>query len=66
MLYITVSYGFFYKNFLTKRNNLFSFIDIGANQGLYSICDALNKNCKLIFAFEPIDKTFELLKKTSR
>lgn len=62
-LYITASYGFFLKNFLTNKTNLFNFIDIGANQGLYSICAALNKNCKLIYAFEPIDKTFQLLKK---
>jgi FkbM family methyltransferase len=41
----------------------FSFIDIGANQGLYSIIAAKNPCCKKVLAFEPIQSVYKLLKK---
>lgn len=61
--YFTGSYGNFYSDYLKKKKNKFLFIDIGANQGLYTICAAKNKNCIKVYSFEPIKKTFDLLRK---
>jgi FkbM family methyltransferase len=39
----------------------FIFLDIGANQGLYSLVAALNPACAKVVAFEPVRKTYGLL-----
>tara|TARA_B100000003_G_C10850806_1_gene338902 strand:- start:69 stop:842 length:774 start_codon:yes stop_codon:yes gene_type:complete len=57
------TYGYFFSDFLKKMNKKYEFIDIGANQGIYSLIAAKNRNFKKIFAFEPVNQTFELLKK---
>ena len=61
--YILGYYGKFYWEFIKKKEGKFIFIDIGANQGLYSICAAKNKYCKKVYAFEPVLRTFKILKR---
>ena len=62
-MYAYGSYGNFYSDRLKKEKNKFLFIDIGANQGLYSIIAAKNKKNIKSYAFEPIKTTYDLLKK---
>jgi FkbM family methyltransferase len=59
--YIRGDYGHYFSEFLKQFHQPFVFIDIGANQGLYSIIAAQNKNCKKAWAFEPVAHTFALL-----
>ena len=56
------SYGQLLSDYLQHQSQPFVFIDIGANQGLYSILAALNANCQKVVAFEPVSRTFSLLK----
>lgn len=62
-LYCEGSYGTFFSNYLVNYNEPFQLIDIGANQGLYSLLAAQNTNCIEAVAFEPVSTTFKLLKK---
>ncbi|MGO4909314.1 FkbM family methyltransferase [Pseudorhodobacter sp. W20_MBD10_FR17] len=39
----------------------FQFVDVGANQGLFSLLAARNQNCTKVIAFEPVPRTFSLL-----
>ena len=57
------TYGYFFSDFIKKLNKRYEFIDIGANQGIYSLIASNNTNIKRIFAFEPVEQTFKLLKK---
>ena len=57
------SYGVFFSNFLKQTDKEFIFLDIGANQGLYSLIASENKNCIECFSFEPVHQTIEILKK---
>ena len=50
--YYFASYGFFYSNYLKNYSSKFSFIDVGANKGLYSILAAKNSNCEKVYSFE--------------
>jgi FkbM family methyltransferase len=61
--YVVGTYGDDYWKHITKKMRPFIFLDIGANQGLYTLCAAMNKNCIACFSFEPVPKTFALLKK---
>ena len=61
--YIIGFYGDDYWKHITNKNQPFIFLDIGANQGLYTLCAAMNKNCITCFSFEPVLRTFSLLKK---
>ena len=56
-------YGKFYSNHIRAFENTHVFIDIGANQGLYTVLAAKNPNCRRVYAFEPVAKTFSLLKR---
>ena len=56
-------YGDFFSNFLKKIDSQFVFIDIGANQGLYSIIAGKNSNCQKIYSVEPQKKILKVLKK---
>ena len=47
------------KNYPTS----FVFIDVGANQGLYSIIAAKNIKCEKVISFEPVNSTFSYLVK---
>ena len=49
--------------FLKKYQKPFIFLDIGANQGLYTIGAARNTYNRASYAFEPVRNTFELLNK---
>jgi len=60
--YIKASYGFFYWKRISAISDDFIFLDIGANQGLYSICAGLNDHCQRAYAFEPVPKVAELLR----
>jgi len=59
--YVVGTYGFFYANHIKNINKPFILIDIGANQGLYSLLAGQNKNCQKAFAFEPVKRTSEIL-----
>ena len=61
--YVTGSYGDDYWEHITNKMQPFIFLDVGANQGLYTLCASMNKNCVACFSFEPVSKTFALLKK---
>lgn len=61
--YILGTYGRFYWDRLSNINYPFVFIDIGANQGLYSICSAKNPFLYLSYSFEPVEETFIYLNK---
>ncbi len=63
--YYFAIYGFFYSDYLSSYDSKFTFIDIGANKGLYTVLAAKNANCEKILSFEPIPSTFEYLKKNS-
>lgn len=56
------SYGFFISDFISSISEDFRFIDIGANQGLFSLIAARNKNCREVIAFEPNPVIFPYLK----
>lgn len=55
------SYGPTYAKYLQKIDHVFVFVDVGANQGLYSLIAAKNQHCKGVISFEPIPSTFEYL-----
>ena len=58
---IKASYGFYFWDLLSGISNNFIFIDIGANQGLYTICAAKNKFCSEVYSFEPVNDPYLLL-----
>lgn len=60
-MYIIGSYGKFYWDKLVSQDKEFVFLDIGANQGLYTIAAALNNKNIVTYAFEPVHSTFTLL-----
>lgn len=62
MYYLKGTYGFFLSDLIKNISNDSTFIDIGANQGLFSILAGKNENIKEIIAFEPAFKTAELLR----
>ena len=55
-------YGRYFSDFLSELNFPFSFIDVGANIGLYSLVAADNPHCKNCWAFEPNPPVFESLR----
>ncbi|WP_425104989.1 FkbM family methyltransferase [Ancylobacter sp.] len=55
------TYGAFYSNYLREIDYPFIFIDIGANQGLYSLIAAQNPYCERAVSLEPVNKTFGFL-----
>ena len=54
-------YGRGLADFLTTQNTPFIFIDIGANQGLFSLLAAQNPYCTQVLAFEPVSASYALL-----
>ncbi|MGV7122489.1 FkbM family methyltransferase [Sphingopyxis sp. 550A] len=56
------TYGRALSDYLAAQDHAFSFIDIGANQGLYSLLAAQNPHCKAVVAFEPVAATLALLR----
>lgn len=61
--YVMGHYGRFYWNRISGIKHPFIFIDIGANQGLFTICAARNSNCKAVYAFEPVAGTYSQLQR---
>lgn len=59
--YVQGDYGFFYADYLRAIKTRFVFVDIGANQGLYSLIAAQNSNCVKAISLEPVPSTFALL-----
>ena len=55
------TYGTFLSDFLEQRDEPFTFVDIGANQGLYSLIAARNTVCLKAIAFEPVQATHDVL-----
>ncbi len=56
------SYGTTLSDFLTAQRAPFIFLDIGANQGLYSLIAAANPQCAQAYAFEPVAATLTILR----
>lgn len=54
-------YGRFLADYITRRSRPFTFVDIGANQGLYSLVAARNPLCSGVIAFEPVAATHAML-----
>lgn len=61
--YFKGTYGTFFSNLLKGFKTQAVFVDIGANQGLYTILAAKNSNFKEVVSFEPSSKTSSLLRK---
>lgn len=55
------TYGRDLADLLLRQPHDFAFVDIGANQGLYSLIAAQNPRCRQIIAFEPVPATHERL-----
>lgn len=61
----TGEYGTYYSDFLLVISTDFSFIDVGANIGLYTFVAEMNPRCRKVYSFEPIPYTFERLKRNA-
>ena len=55
------TYGRDLADLLLDQREDFVFVDIGANQGLYSLIAAQNPHCRTIIAFEPVPVTYARL-----
>jgi len=55
------SYGDEYANYLRGIETQFAFVDIGSNQGIFSLIAAKNRNLKSIIAFEPLKTNSSIL-----
>ena len=60
------TYGYFFSDFLKNIKEPYIFMDIGANQGIYTLVASQNKNIKKIYSFEPVPENFNSLKKNIR
>lgn len=60
--YFKGTYGTFLSNHIKNIDIKTQFVDIGANQGLYSILAGQNKNIDQIISFEPCLQTSKLLR----
>lgn len=54
-------YGHGLSDYLCGLSQPFVFLDIGANQGLYSLIAGQNPHCTAAFALEPVPDTFDRL-----
>lgn len=55
------TYGPYLADLLAAIDRPFCFLDIGANQGLFSLVAAQNPQCRRIVALEPVPETHRLL-----
>lgn len=55
------TYGCYLSDLLGAMDRPFVFIDIGANQGLFSLIAGQNNHCEAIVALEPVPRTHALL-----
>lgn len=56
------TYGRALSGYIAAQDQPFTFVDIGSNQGLYSLLAAQNRHCVSAVAFEPVTSTFALLR----
>lgn len=56
------TYGRELSDLVSLQRRPFIFLDIGANQGLFSLIAAKNPACAAVLAFEPVSRTFDLLR----
>ncbi|MEL7276173.1 MAG: FkbM family methyltransferase [Pseudomonadota bacterium] len=54
-------YGRVLSDFIESIEEPFEFLDIGANQGLYTLIAGRNPACRAITAFEPVSRTHNFL-----
>jgi len=59
-------YGDRFSDYLDSLETDFTFIDIGANQGLYTLIAARNPRCQDVIAFEPVADSYEYLQDNLR
>ena len=59
--YLIGQYGKFFSKFLKTQRGASIFLDIGANQGLYSLIALKNPFFTKIFSFEPQSKIYDIL-----
>jgi FkbM family methyltransferase len=57
------AYGYVFSDFLDRQRKPFSFVDVGANLGIYSLIAARNPQCRQCYAFEPNPAVFDVLVK---
>jgi FkbM family methyltransferase len=55
------TYGPYLADLLASIDRPFCFVDVGANQGLFSLIAARNPQCRRIVALEPVPETHALL-----
>lgn len=55
------TYGRALSGLISGMKTEFVFLDIGANQGLYTLIAASNPKCQAVLAFEPVQSTFAVL-----
>jgi FkbM family methyltransferase len=60
-LCFSAAYGSVLRDLIRRQDRPFLFLDIGANQGVYSLIAGRNPCCRLALAFEPVPATFALL-----
>lgn len=65
-MYVQGKYGTYYWHHLRNIRQPFTYVDIGANQGLYTLCAAQNSASKACHAFEPNKKTHSFLEENIR
>lgn len=56
------AYGHYLADRLKQSTKPYVFVDVGANQGLYSLLAGKAPNCRRAIALEPVASTFALLK----
>lgn len=55
------TYGSHLSGYLAAIDRAFVFVDVGANQGLFTLVAARNPHCRRVIALEPVAATFALL-----
>lgn len=60
VFYVKGSYGNYLRNLILSQKTPFVFIDVGVNQGLYSIIAGKSVNCTQVYAFEPVRETYKM------
>jgi FkbM family methyltransferase len=55
------AYGYVLPRLFAAQDAPYLFLDIGANQGLYSLIAAKTAHCRLALAFEPVPETYARL-----
>lgn len=62
-MFYRAEFGWFLANLLRRRQKHFVFLDVGANQGLYSLIASENRYCTKVVALEPVQSTADILRR---